>query len=257
MNNHQRISAIANQKGGVGKTSTAINLGSALAESGHKVLLVDLDPQFNCTAGLGIDPSEDQSIKTIYDLLQDTSLDPGETILQTNLENVDLIPSCLDLAGAELQLPQMVGAEKLLQESVRKISGYDFILIDCPPSLGRLTLNALTAASEVLIPIQIGKWSLTGTGQLLETIDLVKQRLNRDLKIVGVLCTMFDTRTSLSHEILARIQEEFGELTFNTTIKTATKVGEAAVADTSVLNYAKNSSVAQSYRELAEEFIKR
>lgn len=257
MNNHQRITAIANQKGGVGKTSTTINLGSALAESGHRVLLVDLDPQFNCTAGLGIDPSEDQSIKTVYDLLQDTSLDPVETILQTNLENVDLIPSCLDLAGAELLLPQMVGAEKLLQESVRKISGYDFILIDCPPSLGRLTLNALTAASEVLIPIQIGKWSLTGTGQLLETIDLVKQRLNRALRIVGVLCTMFDTRTSLSHEILTRIQEEFGALAFTTTIKTATKVGEAAVADTSVLNYAKNSAVAQSYRELAEEFIKR
>ena len=250
----QRITAIANQKGGVGKTSTTINLGAALSEKHHKVLVVDLDPQFNCTAGVGIDPSENNHTKTVYDLIKNPSLDLGEVILNTNIENLDLIPSSLDLAGAELQLPQMVGAEKLLQEGLRKVSGYDFILIDCPPSLGRLTLNALTAASEVLIPIQVGKWALTGTSQLLETIDLVKQRLNRSIHVVGVLCTMFDTRTSLSHEILTRLQEEFGDLAFKTIIKMATKVGEAAVADTSVLNYAKNSAIAQSYRELADEF---
>ena len=257
MNNNQRIIAIANQKGGVGKTSTTINLGTALVEAGYKVLLIDIDPQFNCTAGLGIDPSEDNGVKTIYDLLKNPSIDPKEFIIKTNIDSLYLIPSSLELAGAELQLPQLVGAEKLLQESLSGISGYDFIFIDCPPSLGRLTLNALTAATEVLIPIQVGKWSLTGTGQLLETIDLVKQRLNRKLRIVGVLCTMFDSRTSLSHEILAHIQEEFGKLSFQTIIKMATKVGEAAVADTSVLKYAKSSAIAQSYRDLAEEFRKR
>ena len=252
-----RVIAIANQKGGVGKTTLATNVAAALAEKGRRVLLVDLDPQFNCTMGVGVEPVSNGSIHTVYDLLLDPKTDPATVIVSTSIAGLDLIPSSLELAGAELQLPQMVGAEKLLQEALSRVSGYDYVFIDSPPSLGRLTLNALTAATHVLIPVQIGKWALTGTAQLFETIDLVKQRLNHRLAVLGIVCTFYDARTTLSREVLAKLEEQFGALLFKTIIKTATKVGEAAVADTPVILYARSSEPAQSYRALADEIEQR
>lgn len=249
--------AIANQKGGVGKTTTTINLGAALSERGRRTLLVDMDPQFNCTMGMGVELPDNNTSLTIYNLLKDPKLDPHLAIINTNEKNLDIIPASIDLAGAELQLPQIVGGEKLLQECLLKVTGYDYILIDCPPSLGRLTLNALSSATHVLIPIQCGKWALTGTSQLLETIKLVRTRLNYTLEIIGVLCTMYDARTSLSKEVLAQLKVNFGDKLFKTITKMAAKVGEATVADMPVIAYARSSESAKSYRDLAEELEQR
>lgn len=247
-----RIIAVANQKGGVGKTTTVINLGAALAERGRRVLLVDMDPQSNCTTGMGVEVSEANGYLTINDvLLHHVSI--KEATVSTSARGIDLLPSSLILAGAELQLPQMIGGEKLLQEALEGVDGYGYILIDCPPSLGRLTLNALAAANEVIIPIQVGKWAMTGTSQLMETIDLVRKRINKNLSLLGVLCTMFDARTTLSREILAQLRTRFGPLVFNTTVRMASKLGEAAVADMPVLLYARGSRAADAYRSLAQE----
>jgi len=251
------VIAVANQKGGVGKTTLAINIAAAQAGKGQPTLLVDLDPQFNATSGVGADIVPGSGAMTVYDLLLNPRTDPHRAIHNTNIPNLDIIPASLDLAGAELTLPQMIGAEKLLDEALSKISGYHSILIDCPPSLGRLTLNALTAATHVLIPIQIGKWAITGSAQLCETIDLVRQRLNPQLTILGVICTFYDVRTTLSREVLAKISEQFPSLLFNTLIKTASKVGEAAVADTPIILYARSSEAAQNYRSLADEIESR
>ena len=248
-----RIIAVANQKGGSGKTTTSINLSAALVERGYKVLLVDMDPQFNCTTGVGIEVQEGQ--KTVYDLLLDEN--HADVIQQTDFSGLDIIPASLHLAGAELQLPQIVGSEYLLREALEPIKGYDYIFIDCPPSLGRLTLCSLSAATDLLVPIQMGKWALMGTNQLFETVELVRQRINPNLNIIGVLCTMYDSRTNLSKEIHAALKERFGELMFQTVIRMATKIGESAVADIPLIFYNSRSNAARQYRKLADEIEKR
>jgi chromosome partitioning protein len=248
------VIAIANQKGGVGKTTTTINLGSALAERGYRTLLVDLDPQFNCTMGLGVDPTGKPTLHDV--LLKGTPLET--TLLPAGERGLTLVPSSLELAAAELQIPQMVAGERLLAEALEPVRDrFDFALLDCPPSLGRLTLNALTASQGILVPIQAGKWALSGTQQLFEIVHLVQNRLNRDLKILGLLLTMVDTRTVLSREIVAHLREAHGDLVFPTIIKTASKLAEAAVADSDILTYARNSDAAQAYRQLAVELLGR
>ncbi len=248
-----RTIAISNQKGGVGKTTTTINLGATLAETGKRVLLIDLDPQFNCTSGVGVDPTEGEC-PTIYDVLLRPKTRITDAVMRTQVEGMDLVPASLDLAAAELQLPQQVAGERVLEAALKEIRGcYDEILIDCPPSLGRLTLNALTAADAVLIPIQAGRWALSGTNHLFETIDLVRERLNPNLRVLGILCTMYDARTALSRDILSGLQDAFGPQMFSTVIRSTTKLGEAAVADTPITLYASRSAAAENYRELARE----
>ncbi|MBI1814069.1 MAG: ParA family protein [Deltaproteobacteria bacterium] len=250
--------AIANQKGGVGKTSLAINVAAALAERGQRVLLIDLDHQCNSTAGVGVDPTANGNSRTVYDLFLGSKLETAEVIHPTSIQNLDLIPSSEYLAAAEMQLPQMVGAEKLLQEALSKVSGYDYVLLDCPPSLGRLTLNALTAATHVIIPVAVtGKWPLQGTRLLQDTIQLVRKRLNPSLAVLGVVCTFYDGRTVLSRDILAELVKQFGPLLFKTVIKRSTAVGESSVADAPVVLYARNSEVAAAYRDLSEEIERR
>ncbi len=191
---------------------------------------------------------------TIYDVLLRPRTKITDAVVRTRVEGLDLIPASLDLAAAELQLPQQVAGERVLESALREIRGcYDEILIDCPPSLGRLTLNALTAADAVLIPIQVGRWALSGTNHLFDTIDLVRERLNPDLRILGILCTMYDGRTALSRDILSGLQDAFGPQMFATVIRTTTKLGEAAVADTPITQYAARSAAAENYRELARE----
>ena len=253
-----KIIAIANQKGGVGKTSLAINVAAALAERGRRVLLIDLDHQCNATAGVGVDPAASGNGRTVYDVFIGPKLEIAEVIYPTGIENLDIIPSSEYLAAADMQLPQMVGAEKLLQEALSKVSGYDYILLDCPPSLGRLTLNALTAASHVIIPVAVtGKWPLQGTRLLQDTIELVKKRLNQTLEVLGVVCTFYDARTVLSRDILAELEKQFRPLLFKSVIKRSTSVGEASVADTPVVLYARNAEVAAAYRQLSEEIERR
>ncbi len=249
--------AIANQKGGTGKTTTAINLSAALTEKGRHILMVDMDPQFNCTTGIGINLSENQNCKTVYDLLLYPETKISEATTATCIQGLDVVPSCLELAGVELQLQQIVGREKILQGKLDSAKVYDYVIMDCPPSLGLLTLNALTAATHVLIPIQVGKWALTGANQLFDTITLVKGRLNRDLQVIGILCTMYDSRTILGREVLEHLRERFGDKLFKTIVKRTVKIGEAEIADSPVTVYAKHSEVAQSYRDLAREIEER
>jgi chromosome partitioning protein len=249
-----RVLAIANQKGGVGKTTTTINLGAALAERGYRTLIVDLDPQFNGTMGLGVDPT---GIPTLHDvLLRGTPL--AGTLVATANPRITLAPASLALAAAELQIPQMVAGERLLDEALEPVrERFDFALLDCPPSLGRLTLNGLTAADAVLVPIQAGKWALSGTEQLFDVVELVQTRLNRRLRVLGLLLTLVDTRTLLSREIVAQLREAHGQRVFETVIKTASKLAEAAVADTDILSYARSSDAAEAYRRLAGEVLDR
>ena len=254
----RRIIAICNQKGGVGKTTTTINLAAALAELGRRVLVVDLDPQFNATSGFGIDPYADDQT-TIAQILLDPKVKMEHAIVPSGIGGVDLVPSTLDLARADVLLPQMVANETILSSAItKKIRGiYDYALIDCPPNLGRLTINALTAATDLLVPVQAGRWAMSGTQALFEIVDVVRERLNPELRVLGILCTMVDGRTALGRDVLAEIRSTFGEQTLTTVIKQATKLSEAAFAELPITTYAPKSDAAENYRALALEVERR
>ncbi len=246
--------ALAMQKGGVGKTTTALSLGVALARRGARVLLIDIDPQANLTQGLGVDPAELEY--SIYEVLLNPEQGAGFATLSTDA-GVDLVPSTLDLAGAELELAGKVGRELLLREALAATRNqYDYILIDPPPSLGLFTLNALAAADAVIVPLQTHAYAFKAMPKLESTIGLVR-KLNSSLAIGGIVCTLADRRTNLSQVVETQIRQTYGELVFKTTIPTNTKLAEAPAAGTPIATYAPDSAGARAYAALAEEVEKR
>lgn len=248
-----KITAITNQKGGVGKTTTAINLAASLALAERKVLLVDADPQGNATAGLGV--NRDALSASIYEvLIQKRTLQ--EVLVKTGVEGLDLIPAKVDLVGAEVELVDLPGREGRLKEALAKVGEfYDFVFIDCPPSLGLLTLNALTAADSVLVPVQCEYYALEGLGQLLKTVKLVRQTLNPDLELEGILLTMFDVRNALCHQVAHEIQEHFDQRVFGSIIPRNVSLAEAPSHGAPVLLYDIASKGAQAYLQLAKEVM--
>ena len=251
-----RIIAMVNQKGGVGKTTSTINLGAALAELGGKVLLVDFDPQGALSAGFGSNPHELDL--TVYNVMMDRSVDVWDVVQQTHVENVDLLPANIDLSAAEVQLVNEVAREQVLASALRKVEDhYDVILIDCQPSLGLLTVNALTASHGVIIPLICEFFALRAVALLVDSISKVQDRINPKLQIDGVLATMFDSRTLHSREVIARIVDAFGDKVFDTVIKRTVKFPDATVAAEPILAFASNHPGAESYRQLARELISR
>ncbi|CAM3383667.1 ParA family protein [Occultella aeris] len=247
---------MCNQKGGVGKTTTTINLGATLAEYGRKVLIVDFDPQGAASAGLGVAAHELDD--TIYTELMAAKPDVHQVIRETGVPNLDLIPANIDLSAAEVQLVNEVAREQALGRVLRPITDdYDVILIDCQPSLGLLTVNALTAAHGVIIPLETEFFALRGVALLVETIDKVRDRLNPRLHTDGILATMYDARTLHSREVLARVREAFGDTVFDTVITRTVKFPDASVATEPITTYAPNHAGAYNYRKLARELISR
>lgn len=251
-----RIIAMCNQKGGVGKTTTTINLGAALAEYGRRVLLVDFDPQGAASAGLGVSANELDA--TIYTALMDSKVDSTDLVHSTVVPGLDLIPANIDLSAAEVQLVTEVAREQALTRVLRPfLDDYDVILVDCQPSLGLLTVNALTAAHGVIIPLETEFFALRGVALLLETIDKVRDRLNPRLRTDGILATMYDSRTLHSREVLERVREAFGDDVFTTVIGRTVKFPDASVATEPITVYAPNHPGAHAYRQLARELITR
>ncbi len=247
--------AIANQKGGVGKTTTAINLGACLAELGKEVLLVDVDPQGNTTSGLGFNRADIDHC--VYDLLLGNA-SPGEVLKETFLKGFFLVPATIRLAGAEVELVSMVGRENRLKEAMKLLDrDFDFILIDCPPSLGLLTLNALAWATDVLVPIQCEYYALEGLGQLTNTLNMVRNFLNPSLKLFGVLLTMFDARTVLSQQVEEEVRRVFKEKVFRTVVPRNVRLSEAPSHGLPIILYDNTSKGAMAYRELAREVLKK
>jgi chromosome partitioning protein len=251
-----RIIAMCNQKGGVGKTTTTINLGAALAEYGRKVLLVDFDPQGALSVGLGINPHELDT--TVYQLLMDRKVDVHDVVQHTSVPGLDVLPANIDLSAAEVQLVGEVAREMVLARALRPIADeYDVIMIDCQPSLGLLTVNALTAAHGVVIPLECEFFALRGVALLVETIEKIQDRLNPRLEIDGIVATMYDSRTLHSREVVARVVEAFGDNVFHTVIARTVKFPDATVAAEPITSYAATSAGAEAYRSLARELIAR
>ena len=250
-----RIISLSNQKGGVGKTTTAINLSAALAEYGRKVLAIDFDPQGALSAGLGV-PAHD--VPTIYELMLGSVKDPREAIVETSVPNLHVIPANIDLSAAEVHLVNEVARESILARIIAKVSNdYDVVIIDCQPSLGLLTVNSLTAAHGVLIPLECEFFALRGVALLVETIDKVRDRLNPAIELDGILPTMYDARTLHSREVLERVVETFGDRVFETVIGRTVKFPDASVAGTPITTFAPEHQAAEAYRQLARELISR
>ncbi len=250
-----KIIAIANQKGGVGKTTTAINLSASLAVLEYKTLLIDADPQANATSGVGFDP---KNIKTsIYECLIN-EVEPKNAILQTTTPNLSLIPAHIDLVGAELELVHVPNRERLLKIALEKIKDdYDFIIIDCSPSLGLLVLNALTAADSVLIPVQCEYFALEGLGKLLNTIKIAQTHFNADLEVEGVLLTMYDGRLRLSNQVVEEVKTHFQDMVFDTIVQRNTKLGEAPSFGETIIMHDASSKGAINYMNLAREVLQK
>ena len=251
-----RVVSLCNQKGGVGKTTSAINLGAALAELGRRVLLVDFDPQGALSAGLGVQPH--QLDRTTYNLLMERSVGIDDVRLKTAVPGIDLLPSNIDLSAAEIQLVTEVAREQTLARALAPVvPEYDYVLIDCQPSLGLLTVNALTASHGVIIPLECEFFSLRGVALLIDTIEKVQQRLNPDLKLDGILATMYDGRTLHGREVFARVLEAFGDTVFDTVIARTVRFPETTVAGEPITSWAPTSTGARAYRNLAREVIAR
>jgi chromosome partitioning protein len=258
LNHHgpARILSLCNQKGGVGKTTSTINLGAALAEFGRRILLVDFDPQGALSVGLGVQPH--QLELTSYNLLMERGVGIDEVLLKTSVPGMDLLPSNIDLSAAEVQLVNEVAREQTLARAIAPVTDdYDFILIDCQPSLGLLTVNALTASDGVIIPLECEFFSLRGVALLIDTIDKVQQRLNPNLRLEGILATMYDGRTLHGREVYGRVLEAFGEKVFDTVITRTVRFPETTVAGEPITTWAPNSNGATAYRELAMEVLAR
>ncbi len=251
-----RVIALCNQKGGVGKTTTTINLAAALAEYGRKVLIVDFDPQGAASVGLGISPHELD--RTVYNLLMERDADIRSIIQHTATPGLDLLPANIDLSAAEVQLVGEVARESVLARTLRPIlDDYDLVMIDCQPSLGLLTVNALTAAHGVLIPLECEFFALRGVALLVETIEKVRDRLNPRLEVDGILATMYDPRTLHAREVVARVNEAFGDTLLHTVISRTVKFPDATVAAEPITTYAPTHSGAAAYRQLARELVAR
>ena len=248
-----RIYALANQKGGVGKTTSAVNLGAYLADAGKRILLVDADPQANATSSLGVD--KNALLRSMYDILI-AGIAPTTVLRLTDRINLDLLPSAPALSGAEVEMVDMAGREMRLRKAIEPLrERYDFILIDTPPSLGLLTINALTAADGVLIPVQCEYLPLEGLTQLLRTIELVRQSLNPDLIIRGLIMTMYDTRTNLSRQVVDEVRQHFSSVLFRSIIPRSVKLSEAPSYGESIITYAPESSGGQAYAALCKELL--
>lgn len=248
-----RVIAVANQKGGVGKTTTVINLAAYLADSGHRILAIDIDPQGNTTTGLGLEKSLIDA--SIYEVLLEGA-PIGEAVTATDVVGLHVIPATMDLAGAEIELTALPDREMRLKTALSSIRArYDFILVDCPPSLGLLTLNALTAADSVMIPIQCEFFALEGLAQLLSTIELVRERLNADLQLEGVLLTMFDGRTNLAVQVAKEVQAHFTDSVFEAVIPRTVRLSEAPSHGQPILRYDPRSRGAEVYQKLAQEVL--
>lgn len=248
-----KIIAVANQKGGVGKTTTSVNLGAGMASLGKRVLLVDIDPQGNTTSGVGINKAD--VAHCIYDVLIE-EIHPKEAIVETNIQGLHLIPATIQLAGAEIELVSTISREVRLKKSLQLVKHeYDYILIDCPPSLGMLTINSLTASDSVIIPIQCEYYALEGLSQLLNTIRLVQKHLNTSLEIEGVLLTMFDARTNLGIQVIEEVKKYFQQKVYRTIIPRNIRLSEAPSHGQSIITYDPRSRGAEVYLELAKEVV--